>query len=204
MSKRAALAIFLFCVQIADGQSVGRATRKVPGTNKPACPVGAICFTGEVSEGQEFRKSLNSDLEFVLEPGWSIAVVPKRPEGDCQEFASVVNAPYRAHRDLDIDASYEWTAEQEVSSSPREFRFVTNCADYRIEDERLGIVLWPYTATPRKVQEAMAKLGISPLGKGRLWITDSRIGHANDTPGEKPGRIEWMKFSVEIVLPGSK
>jgi hypothetical protein len=65
-------------------------------------------------------------------------------------------------------------------------------------------VLWPYTATPQKVQEAMAKLGTSPLGKGRLWITDSRISHSVDTSNEKPGRIEWMKFSVEIVLPGSK
>jgi hypothetical protein len=160
--------------------------------DKPECRSGAICFSGEVSEGQEFRKTLNAELEFVLAGGFGIAIAPKRPEGDCQEFASVVNSPYRAHRALDIDTSYGWTAEDEVSWSPREFRFVTNCTDLRTESDRLSIVLWPYYATPQKYEEAMAKLGTSPLGKGRLWITDSRI---------KLDKIEWMKFSVEIVLP---
>jgi hypothetical protein len=126
MSKAAILAFSLFWALIANAQSVKKMPRKVPGTDKPECRPGAICFSGEVSEGQEFRQTLNTELEFLLEGGWSIAVVPKRPEGECQEFASVVNAPYRAHRDLYIDTSYGWTAEDEVSASPREFRFVTN------------------------------------------------------------------------------
>lgn len=201
MRKPAILLLSACFAWAANPQNVKTAPRKVPGKDKQACSVGAICFSGEVSEGQQFRKALNADLDFLLEPGWNIAIVPRRPEGDCREFASVVNAPYRAHRDLDINATYEWTAEQEVSTSPREFRFVTNCADYRIEDERLGIVLWPYTATTQKVQDAMAKLGTSPLGKGRLWITDSTISREGDSADEKKEKIEWMKFSVEIVLP---
>jgi hypothetical protein len=201
MSKPAIFAFSLFCALIANAQSVKRAPRKVPGMGKPACSSGAICFSGEVSEGEEFRKTLNTELEFVLARGWSIAIVPKRPEGDCPELASVVNAPYRAHRDLYIDTSYGWTAEDETSPSPREFRFVTNCTDYWTESERLNIVLWPYTATPQKYEEALAKLGTSLLGKGRLWITDSRISHSGDTPNQKLGKIEWMKFSVEISLP---
>jgi hypothetical protein len=87
----------------------------LPGADKPACSPGATCFSGEVSAGEEFRRTLNTELEFVLEPGWNIVIMPKRPAGDCQEFASVVNAPYRAHRDLYIDMSYGWTAEEEVS-----------------------------------------------------------------------------------------
>jgi hypothetical protein len=122
-------------------------------------------------------------------------------KGDCRELASVVNPPYRAHRDLYIDTSYGWTAEDEVSK-PREFRFVTNCTDYRTEAERLNIVLWPYTARQQKYEEALANLGTSLLGKGRLWITDSRISHAGDTPDEKLGKITWMTFSVEIRMPG--
>ena len=117
------------------------APRKAPGADKPVCLPGAICFSGEVYAGKEFRKALSNELEFVLEPGWIIAIVPKRPQGHCQEFASVVNIGYRAHKDLYI-VSYEWTAEQEVSASPRQFNFVTNCADYRTESERLEIVLW--------------------------------------------------------------
>ena len=50
----------------------------------------------------------------------------------------------------------------------------------------------------------MKKLGTTARGKGRLWITDSRISHSDDTPVEKLGKIEWMKFSVEILLPRSK
>jgi hypothetical protein len=201
MSRRAILALAFFCALIADAQSVKRMPRKVPGTDRPACSQGAICFSGNVSEGEEFRWPLNQELEFVLEPGWSITVVPKRPAGDCREFASVVNPPYRAHRELYIDMSYGLTAEDEVRASPREFRFVTNCTDYRTESDRLSIVLWPYTATPQKYEETLAKLGTSPVGKGRLWITDSRTSHVDDTPDAKLGKIEWMKFSVEIRLP---
>src|SRR5260370_37823869 len=54
------------------------------------------------------------------------------------------------HRDLYIDRSYGWTAEDEVSASPREFRFLTNCADYRTASDRLQTVLAPYSATYQK------------------------------------------------------
>ena len=194
-------ALPFLCVLLAQSQSIKSVPKKVPGSETPVCSQRAICFSGEVSAGEEFRKALNADLEFVLKPGWNIAIVPKRTEDNCDEFASVVNSPYRAHRDLYIDMSYGWTAEQEVSTSPREFRFVTNCADYRIENERLVIVLWPYTFAREQEEEASAKLGTSALGKGRLWITGSRISHAGDEPDEKLGKIEWMKFSVEIRLP---
>ena len=200
MNKPAVLA-FLFWVLIADAQIVGTTPRKVPERAAPACSTGAICFSGKVSQGEQFRRALNTELDFVLERGWTIAIVPKRPEGDCREFASVVNPPYSAHRPIYIDTGYGWTAEDETSDSPREFQFVTNCTDYRIESKRLNIVLWPYTATPQEDKEALAKLGTSLLGNGRLWITDSRISHSGDTPDEKPGQIECMTFSVEIRLP---
>ena len=170
------------------------------GADKPVCRTGAICFSGVVSAGKEFHKDLNSELEFVLAGGWTIAIAPKRPEKDCDEFASVVNAPYRAHQQLYIDTSYGWTAEEEVSTSPREFEFVTNCTDERVEAGRLSIVMWPYTATQEKYEEAMAKLGTSPLGHGRMWITGSTISHKDDTANEKLGKIERMTFSVEITL----
>ena len=200
MCKAAILVFSLIGPLIATCQSVGRTLRKTPGTDRPVCSAQAICFSGEVSVGEEFRKTLNAELEFVLKPSWNIAVA-RRPESDCGDFANVVNPPYRAHRSLYIDMSYGWTAEDEVATSPREFDFVTTCADYRRESERLTIVLWPYAASPQKYEAALAKLGSSPLGKGRLWITDSKISHADDTPDEKPGKIQWMRFSVEIRLP---
>jgi hypothetical protein len=116
-------------------------------------------------------------------------------------LAWVVNAPYRAHNSLYIDMSYGFTAEIEVAGSPREFNFVTTCKDYTTEADLLQIALWPYNATAKQVDEAMDKLGRSPQGKGRLWITGSKISHEDDTDENKLGRIEWMTFSVEIVLP---
>ena len=95
MSKPAILVFALSYALTVHAQRFDTAPRKVPGTDKPVCAPGAICFSGEISEGEEFRKALNNELEFVLERGWTITVVPKRPEGDCREFASVVNAPYR-------------------------------------------------------------------------------------------------------------
>jgi hypothetical protein len=172
--------------------------------NTPECRPGAICFSGEVTRGQEFHKDLNEGLEFSLEGEWGIDVVPKHPTKDCDEFTSAVNAPYRAHNQLEIDRSYGWTAEDETSDSPREFDFVTNCADQKVEMERLTIVLWPHGLTEKEEQQASAKLGSSPLGKGRLWITDFRISHARDTADDKRGTIEWMRFTVEIVLPTQK
>jgi hypothetical protein len=189
-----ALALSLICAPLASSQS----GQKAPG---PSCSRGAICFSDRVTRGQEFRRALNADLEFVLKPGWEIVIVPKRPSGGCQDLASVVNPPYRAHRQIYIDTTYGWTAEEEVSASPREFDFVTNCADYDAESKRLNIVLWPYTATEKQHDAALAELGTSPLGKGRLWITGSSISHSDDTPGDKLGKIEWMAFSVEIKLP---
>jgi len=189
------------CTLLDNAQSTYKAPRKPAAADKPTCSAGAICFAGRVVGGQEYRRTLNKDLEFVLRPGWNIAVVPGRPERNCSEFASVVNPPYRAHRDLYIDMSYGWTAEQEVATSPRQFAFVTNCADLSTESDRLNIVMWPYSATKQQYEEALAKLGSSPLGKGRLWITDAKVSHAEDTNQDKRGKIEWLSFTVEIRLP---
>jgi hypothetical protein len=205
MCKAGILLLSVCYACTADAQESRTAPRKRPPANKLMCSQGAICFSGKVSTGEEFRKELNSQLEFVLKPAWTISIEPKRREANCGdgEFANVENPPYRAHREIYINASYGWTAEQEVSVSPCEFDFVTNCVDFRTESDRLSIVLWPYTAKSEKeYDEAMAKLGSVPLGKGRLWITGSKISHANDTPPDQiEGKIEWLQFSAEIMLP---
>jgi hypothetical protein len=114
-----------------------------------------------------------------------------------------VNAPYRAHRQLYIDESYGWTAQEEMDDSPREFYFVTNCADYRAESERLNIVLWGYGHTDQEYKDAQERLGSSPLGEGHLWITKYKITHAGDSSEDNTGKVEWMQFAVEIKLPKS-
>ncbi len=172
--------------------------------NKPVCAAEAICFAGEVSAGKDFRHAISDQMDFLLDPadaGWDIKIVPLYPQPNCDEFASVLTPPYRGHSGLDIDMSYGVSAEEEVAASPRQFRFVTNCSDYKTESDRLQIVLWPYSYTEKQVDKATADLGSTPHGAARLWITDSKISHAADTADNKLGNIEWMRFTLEIRLP---
>jgi hypothetical protein len=191
MRRLAIFALVLFCA-LATAQSQKKmARRKVPGAAKPECAQGSICFSGEVREGQEFRRSVNADLDFLLRLPGGFDVVPRQRETRCELSAWVANPPLRAHHDTEIDAAYDWTAEQEVQTSPREFRFVTNCADY----ERL------YELSQTDAEKYLANLTLLAKGEGRLWITDSRITHSHGVVSSENGAVEWMKFSVEIKLP---
>jgi hypothetical protein len=194
--------LFVLCTVGLNGQSTVTAPRKSADRN-PTCSSGAICFAGEVHNGKQFRHTINSSLVFVVQPGWTVAIVPRQPRSDCDEFASVVNAGYRAHRPLDIEESYGWSAQDEMDLSPRNFYFVTNCADHRTEAERLGIVLWGNGHTQAENGAARKQLGTSPLGEGKLWITKYKITSAGSNSTDNTGQIEWMRFSVEIKLPKS-
>ncbi len=177
---------------------------------------GSVIFFGEVSRGQTFRKDISHGLEFVLNPstldpgkitGWTIEVTPTaRPShSDCTDYVWVVNPPYRSYNTRFLDTSYGITAQEALRTSPRDFKFVLNCADYETERNRVDIVLWPYNYPKAVVDKALAELGTSPLGNGNLWIQDYRI-----SPGEKaedgsePDIIEWIKFKVEIEFPSSR
>jgi hypothetical protein len=163
-------------------------------------------LAGQVSRGEEFRREMAPGIFFVLRPtdsGWMIRVVPKEPCGNNADWASVVNAPYRNYNALYVDASYGITAEEAVRKmSSREFRFAVTCEDYQLESDRLQIALWPYTHSKKEVDEAMAKLGTSPLGKGRFVISDSRTSPAEqDVDGKDYGRVDWIRFELDITLP---
>jgi hypothetical protein len=162
-------------------------------------------FSGEVSRGQEFRKEIGSGLEFVLRPmdtGWTIGIVPKTRCVDGEDWASVVNAPYRNYNALHLDASYGVSAKEAVGINPREFLYVTNCEDYRQEAHRLEIVLWPYNHSQQEADEALAKLGTSALGKARLTISSAKVSPADRAiEGKNYGRIDWLKFRLDVASP---
>jgi hypothetical protein len=169
-------------------------------------------ITGEATEGQPFRKSISHGLDFVLMPdsmgsgitGWTLEVSPQGTPAnpDCKDFLWVVTPPYHFQNQLYLDTGYGMTAQKAVSFSPRDFNFVVNCADYETERRRVELVMYSSNASKEEVEEARAKLGSSPLGKGWLWIVDSRItpGHEGGT-GQELGAIHWIKFKVEIKFP---
>ncbi|MBI1896722.1 MAG: hypothetical protein HYZ57_12790 [Acidobacteria bacterium] len=50
-----------------------------------------------------------------------------------------------------------------------------------------------------QLDEAEAKLGKSPLGTGKPTVLEAKV---TEGAGEqKLGRIEWLKFEVEMRLP---
>jgi hypothetical protein len=189
--RKLAVLVPVFLSVLAAAQSEKKTPRKVPGAAKPECAQGSICFSGEVREGQEFRKILNDNLDFVLRLPGGFDVVPRKPETTCRLSSWVANPPLRAHHETEIDAAYDWTAEQEVQTSPREFRFPTNCADY----DRL------YDLSETGAEKYFAELTSLAKGQGRLWITDSKVTHSHGAVGPENGAIQWLKFTVEVKLP---
>lgn len=172
-----------------------------------------IRFEGEVSRDHEFRRPIGQGLVFALIPersypgvisGWTITVSPAAPAGNaaCQEYAWVVMPPYRSYNPRYLSNSYGTTAAVAVQISPRNFSFVLNCGDYQVEASRVNIVLWPGDHTDKDYNDALAKLGSSPQGHGKLWIDDAKTGRAaKGVDGVNYGSIDWIRFHVEIQFP---
>ncbi len=178
-----------------------------------ASPERPLRLSGEVSRGQEFHREIGAGLVFALTPtaidpgaieGWHIEVFLKdRPKDQqCDEFAWIATPPFRSSNARYLDTSYGTKAEDAVKWSPREFQFVLTCDDYKRERQWVDRLLWQYNNSEEQVQEAYRKLGSSPMGKGLLKILDSRISPAEKAAGgDNLGRIDWLKFEVEISLP---
>ena len=190
MQKLAVLSLILLGAVVGTAQSEKKMPRKVPGASKPECAQGSICFSGEIREGQTFRKDITAGLEFVLGLPGGFQVEIKHAEASCKQLFWVADPPFHAHRPTEIDAQYDWTAEQEVETSPREFRFATSCEAYR--------TLFDLSQTD--AEKYIADFKSLANGEGRLWITDSRVTHSHGINSKEQGAVEWMKFSVEIKL----
>jgi hypothetical protein len=136
--------------------------------------------------------------------GWTIRILPKVTCDDTGDWAFVVNPPYRYYNSLYLNASYDISAQQAVEINPREFSFVVTCGDYKVERQRLETVLWPYGYSQKEADEALAKLGTSPLGKGKFTILDSKISPAEKAiDGKNFGKIDWLKFRLDITPPAA-
>jgi hypothetical protein len=183
--------MLLLGIVVGTAQDQKRMLRKVPGTSKPECAQGSICFSGQVREGQTFRKELNADLEFVIGLPGGFQVRITHADANCDRLSWVADPPFRAHKQTEIDAQYDWTAEQEIETSPRDFRFATSCAAIQtLSDLR--------QTDPDKFVANFTSLAD---GQGRLWITDGRVTHSHGSNSKEQGAVEWIKFSVEIKLP---
>lgn len=133
-----------------------------------------------------------------------IRIVPKAPCMNARDdWAAVVNSPFRNYNALYVDASYGITAKEAVGAmNPRNFSFVVTCGDFKVEGHRLEVALWPYSYSKGEAEAALAKLGTSQLGKAQFTILHSKVSEAaEDVEGKNYGKIDWMRFDVDFALP---
>jgi hypothetical protein len=127
-----------------------------------------------------------------------IRVVPStRCTSEDDDFAAVVNPPYRGRNATYLQPSHSVTA-QEAAKEQYVVWFVRTCTD-KAEDARLNIVLWPYSYTESEADKARADLGTSPMGKLRLTILESKTSPLGQpVGGPDHGKIDWLSFRVDV------
>ncbi|MEN8374805.1 MAG: hypothetical protein ABFS34_05095 [Gemmatimonadota bacterium] len=160
-----------------------------------------------VRHGETFEAPLPDGLVFRLRPashpqnpqGWRIEVVdPDAPDDD---YSLVATPPYRFSNPRYVDTGYGLTPEAALAWSPREFRFVTNRADYERAQGALGVLLWQGEHTEEEVQRARATHASIYTRRALLWIEEGSVREAAD--GEA-GLIEWMQVRLELYQPPPK
>jgi hypothetical protein len=50
----------------------------------------------------------------------------------------------------------------------------------------------------------MAKLGTSTMARGKFTILDSKLKSVKGEAGNDLQQVDWLKFHVDIVLPGAR
>ncbi|HXK04580.1 MAG TPA: hypothetical protein VMS37_19415 [Verrucomicrobiae bacterium] len=172
----------------------------LPAQEKP------LRFSGEVKAGQDFRKPIGRGVVFVLkgdEDGWIIEVEPEAGRGQgCTNYSTVIATPVRGYTANDLNVSYGVAAAEAVKRSPREVEFVLDGDACKREFERLNRLSWPGSYPAAEVQEAQDKFGSSAGGRAVLRIVQSKVSPSGElVEGKDLGKIDWIRFEVEIAFP---
>lgn len=168
-------------------------------------------FSGEVTRGQSFERSIGHGLVFRLTPsmgkvdvGWEIEIVPDpalTPEavgtsGGYVEFSTIATPPYHSYNERYLETSYGMKAQEAVAITPRDFQFVEFAADSKAADAVVDSVL-SSSDFPDHHSEAIAAAAEKiHVGTGELRIVDSRITPGKD--GSETGTIDWLRFEVSL------
>jgi hypothetical protein len=134
-------------------------------------------------------------------PGWTIEVRSRELPEPENELSWVVTPPHRFWNPRYLDTGYGWSARDAVDYGPREFRFVTTAADYLVAAQAVRKLLWPTGLPERALAEARRALESVRRATGRLIIVDARVDEKAASQHGGGGRIEWLRFEVEVCLP---
>lgn len=185
---------------------VGAAGSGVLAADVTCRPTG---FGGEARDGQVFEYPLSKDLVFRLAPerqsanppGWRIEVRSRMMPEPENELSWVVSPPYRFWNPRYLDTSYGWSARDAVQFGKREFSFVVTEQEYRVAAAAVRKLLWPAGLAEGELEDARQTLASVRRATGSLVVLDSRVDERVPGPHGGPGRIEWVRFAVEVCLP---
>ena len=201
------LAVASFTLAIVAPRVGPGASTAMPGSGGSGRQACEPTIRGAVIAGRDFERPFADGLVLRLaamgdsppDPqSWTIEVRPSAfPDHEYSYYAS---PPFRFWNPRYIGTSHGYTAARAVEHDVRDFRFLTNEADYARAREAIELVLWPGNYSGPESEAAARVLDQLAKGLGRLTILDSVLAPATD---ESPlGTIERLEFEVTLCLPG--
>jgi hypothetical protein len=184
---------------------------------------------GSVNRGEEFVRPIGEGLKVSLEPlgwgsGWVLRVLPVSGPRPANDYAGLATPPYDSVNPLLISTDFSFRAQDAVGWNPRQFRFVTNVADFA----RLQTSYDRYMAGGAGNTSVVSELAeaVSHAPAGVFQILDAKLvpGTANQSKmasavashfsttahtveepvegkGSPLGRMTWVRFRVVLDLP---
>ncbi len=187
-----------------------------------------VVFEGELNAGQGLSQRIGNGLRVYFQPiasGWILRVLPvSGPMGE-HDYAELATPPYQSVTPLSISTDFAFRAQDAVGWNPRRFRYATSPESFtRLEKDYAAL-----TAKNGPTREAEADLArdlAAQTAEGTLTIVDAKLvpgtadqwkmaaavaSHflttAHTLVEEKDGhtsplgRLEWVRFRLQLELP---
>ena len=195
--------------------------------NKAAvCRVGVL--EGELNAGSGFQHEIGDGLKLWFQPiasGWILRVSPVAGLAGDHDYAEVATPPYQSVSPLSLSTDFAFRAQDAIGWNPRRFRFASSAAAFRRLDD-LYERFQGAGATPPATLEVELSDELLKAPEGKLTIVDARLvpgaadqwkmaaavstrfestAHTLQLPDDGKqsplGRLLWVRFRVEVLLP---
>jgi hypothetical protein len=162
-------------------------------------------FTGEVTRGQRFSKTIAPGMVFRLEPdagndpGWSIRLeLSSEPSPESIDCIAPTEETSHGSNELAFEAPERIGQDAELKRL-REFGFIPTPSECKVAWNLMNLAIYPPKLTDKEREEAGNKLSKIPSGTGTFKVVDDRL---SVPPGkDQPVAIDWLKFEVEFRFP---
>lgn len=198
------LACALLCsllIAAADGKPQAPVSPVRPALGKSP----SLRFTGEVTRGQRFEKTVAPGMIFRLEPdagddpGWSIRLeLSSKPSPESIDCIAPTEETSHGSNELALEAPERMGQDAELKRL-REFGFIPTPSECKVAWNLMNLANYPSKLTDKEREEASNKLGKIPSGTGTFKVVDDRL--SLPAGKDQPVAIDWLKFEVELRFP---